>query len=1223
MKNNVPGGMQPMGDDSVVGMEHIPDSTFVIPLVDSRSLLRLRQGLQTVAKQMQAWEAIESATIRIGADLEHLRELATLSRHVLLGDSVAHQTLQVEFELLIARDEALSRNGKADICLAGEHRHCPHPTPVANLTALIDILLGGFVLYRDRHVDYEKLRRSVRNRLRSALGIPLFYAESARTLTEEKSPALSQETARAALVGLVNTLLEGQPVAFPLPASCEEQIERIVAFWERDNVVHAVMEMIDHHTIAIDSLSSTAAEIHQPLDIKLKKEPQFPVEQLRVIFAPAYYRAEVLKLAKKTLTISVPPAPECSRVLVLSRPGEDTLKKLAELDREARATLPEVWGTSALGMIPFNHWSYPSFTKGAVDVNVYPPVDLVDIRLVDADGSEVRNRRLQARRSYRLDVIPLERTGNNRFVHQVEFSLGEVHTGQSGETIITPHMIGHGTILIKLPRADRIFDLDIVPDIPGLSDLIDDIARRKCETHSDKGECQILGRWEPVLENALAIVGVHAVVLHTGKVLFYSFDYRTVNNTDNLKKYFSNPNLGSYQIWDPITGVAEPVKPVGRNVFCAGQCQLPNGHILVAGGQDGAGAVELTEEWDKWMAAGGTLTFWIPGLDTNNGSSKDVHTYDPVNDSWSRWPDMEENRYYPTCEILPDGNAIVVAGLSNLQRFIASGSNWNQVDYYETFDMDRLAEGALSRGHFRSADQYPIIRMLPGSNLMFVHIHNSTYLFDVVVKAWVSGAEFTPPEPVGRWTYPMQTGHVLLPQFEGDNPRLFISGGSEESNFDYNTHSNARAVQHGYIFEFDPVNVLNSRWRETRGRPHVARLLNDHVLLPDGTVFIVNGISGGAASGHNQAPLLVCEIFDPVTELFTLVAPPDENHPRGYHAAAFLLPDGRVAISGHTRTYNQPVIPDETSIQVYNPPYLCKGPRPVIEDMEESYDYGETVNARSPGHTIDKAIMIRPAGVTHTVDMSQRGIWLAVEQTDDGIRFRLPSDRSLAQPGYYMLFFLNNDAVPSLAHWIHIGREFYRGAMDVSCSEDYVHEDPVHLGTIEDHRTVEIARNGDIFITKIDQHCNVKATSRCGSIYIEGKIDQHCWVKLAARNNVLIGEKADQHCIVNIDCGGDVTFGWRNAGEGKIDQHCQVNVHTLHGNLRFTKKVDANSNVYARVDEGNITIHEKVDGHSICILYAPNGDISIGEKVGGNAQVHWHANNFLCPDTRDGEVDEI
>ena len=105
-----------------------------------------------------------------------------------------------------------------------------------------------------------------------------------------------------------------------------------------------------------------------------------------------------------------------------------------------------------------------------------------------------------------------------------------------------------------------------------------------------------VGSWDMPLEGALGIVGVHAVVLYTGKVLYWCFDQRAVgqinSGTDAFQTYFPDPNLGSYQIWDPASGKAGPVETIGRNSFCGGQCTLPDGTVFVAGGQDQYGAME-------------------------------------------------------------------------------------------------------------------------------------------------------------------------------------------------------------------------------------------------------------------------------------------------------------------------------------------------------------------------------------------------------------------------------------------------------------------------------------------------------------------------------------------------------------------------------------------------------------------------------------------------------
>jgi hypothetical protein len=89
-----------------------------------------------------------------------------------------------------------------------------------------------------------------------------------------------------------------------------------------------------------------------------------------------------------------------------------------------------------------------------------------------------------------------------------------------------------------------------------------------------------VGSWDPPLEMVLGIVGVHAVVLYTGKVLYWCFDQRAVgqinSGTDAFQTFFPDPNLGSYQVWDPTSEKAGPVEAIGRNSFCGGQCTLPD-----------------------------------------------------------------------------------------------------------------------------------------------------------------------------------------------------------------------------------------------------------------------------------------------------------------------------------------------------------------------------------------------------------------------------------------------------------------------------------------------------------------------------------------------------------------------------------------------------------------------------------------------------------------------
>jgi hypothetical protein len=680
------------------------------------------------------------------------------------------------------------------------------------------------------------------------------------------------------------------------------------------------------------------------------------------------------------------------------------------------------------------------------------------------------------------------------------------------------------------------------------------------------------GRWDPPLDKALSIVGVHAAVLHTGKVLYFSFDSRAVNNKDNFNQFFANPNLGSYQIWDPANETATPVESVGRNIFCGGQCALPDGTIFVAGGQDGAGAADVTGNWGALFAA---------ALGSDSGAQQDVNSYDPVQNTWTRWPDMNDGRYYPTVQALGDGTVFIAGGLSNLQRFIISGSNWCQNDQYEIYDSFDLGMGPSPHQQFRSADQYPIVRLLPGTRQLFVHIHRTTYLFDLLSSSFVSGAQFIPPAPVGRQTYPMQTGHVLLPQRETDTPRILIVGGSTQTGFDYNTGSDAPAVRGAFIFDYNVNSPQNSSWRNTAGLPTVARLLSDTVLLPDGTVFVVNGISKGAAAGHSSGTVFQADLFDPTVETFTPMAAPSKDHPRAYHSTAILLPDGRVAIAGNMGEYNNadtggPPPFDDTSIQVFNPPYLFRGPRPTVRGIPANVLYKQSITFQNTTDPIvERVMMMRPCAVTHTVDMDQRAIWLATSTTrtgqgdkpDDMFTFTLPTDTSLAPPGPYMLFFLSGAGVPSKASFVFLTPRSGGGG----CWRP-----PVNLGQYVDGAIVgPVSYDSDIVLFKIDQHCNVQLESTCGAITIQQKCDQHCWVSLKAGTTVTIGQKVDQHCIVNIEADGDVTIGQ------KIDQHSDVTIKSHNGSINIGQKIDGNSSATLIAPNGTITISQKVDGNSI------------------------------------------
>ena len=123
------------------------------------------------------------------------------------------------------------------------------------------------------------------------------------------------------------------------------------------------------------------------------------------------------------------------------------------------------------------------------------------------------------------------------------------------------------------------------------------------------GQCSSVMTWP--------YIATHAQVLPTGKVLWWP----PFGDGDN-------PTL-----WDPATNTNTAAPRVGANIFCSGHAFLPDGQLLVAGGHV-----------DIYMG--------LPN----------AYTYDPFNNTWTRLPDMNYGRWYPTSTTLPNGDALVISG---------------------------------------------------------------------------------------------------------------------------------------------------------------------------------------------------------------------------------------------------------------------------------------------------------------------------------------------------------------------------------------------------------------------------------------------------------------------------------------------------------------------------------------------------------------------------------
>ncbi len=442
----------------------------------------------------------------------------------------------------------------------------------------------------------------------------------------------------------------------------------------------------------------------------------------------------------------------------------------------------------------------------------------------------------------------------------------------------------------------------------------------------------IIGEWAAPM--AWPVIGVHAALLRTGKVLHYSWPETT-------------PGAEAW-LWDPETETLEPAL-ADRNVFCGAHAFLPNGRLLVTGG-----STAVSEQDAR--------------------GSKDINVFDPFTETWTYVGDMQVGRWYPTNITLPDGRILVVSGLDEQNELT------DLVEVYNPSSGMQVVAGAN-----KLFTIYPRMHVLPSGKVFHAGPENLSSTFDPATLTW-QGVAFN------NYGYRGMGTSVLLPLEPPDyRPKVLILGGGMPST------DTAEIIDLA-----DP----RPAWSYTASMNHARRHTNA-VLLPDGKVLVAGGTKGGLA----KSPVFQAEIFDPVSETWTAVASMDR--PREHHSTAILLPDGRVLAAGSD---------GEFTTEIYSPPYLFQGPRPRISYAPGAISYGSSFQVPSPDtQDIATVALIRPSAMTHSVNTEQRYVELEFETSTDVLTVQAPPSRNLAPPGYYMLFVINSQGVPSEATFIRLG----------------------------------------------------------------------------------------------------------------------------------------------------------------------------------------------------------
>ena len=211
---------------------------------------------------------------------------------------------------------------------------------------------------------------------------------------------------------------------------------------------------------------------------------------------------------------------------------------------------------------------------------------------------------------------------------------------------------------------------------------------------------------------------------------------------------------------------------------------------------------------------------------------------------------------------------------------------------------------------------------------------------------------------------------------------------------------------------------------------NTARKQFNGTVLPDGTILVTGGHNGVGFNIFRQ-PVLTAELMDPSVEPASRkwIKMAAEDKSRCYHGIALLLPDGRVLSAGSGEASDIPVDECHKEGQLFEPPYLHKGPQPTIVSGPDVLNYNTTGDKTfsvtvGTNDLIEKISLVRLGSVTHCRNMNQKLVFLDLvgKQQGSKVTFKAPANPKIAPPGHYMLFVLAKAKSPFTGSIPSVGR---------------------------------------------------------------------------------------------------------------------------------------------------------------------------------------------------------
>jgi galactose oxidase-like protein/ricin-type beta-trefoil lectin protein len=430
---------------------------------------------------------------------------------------------------------------------------------------------------------------------------------------------------------------------------------------------------------------------------------------------------------------------------------------------------------------------------------------------------------------------------------------------------------------------------------------------------------------------------------------------------DNAAESYPDHTFTRAMVWNPVDNTYKRVDVQGSNIFCAGFAHLSNGNILVAGGN-------ADQQLD------GTI---------------ETHIFDWHTETWSRGADMAGARWYPSVAETANGEEVIAGGGPSIAEVYQNDGAIRELTGFTKY----------------TARLYPFMGSRPDTQLAFFGPYPTAYTITTSGTGVITAT--TTRDAITRDYGSFATYDI--------GKTIVVGGGNITENGGTNVPTQNAVV-------LNTTTATAPTYTPT-GSMSIGRRQFDSTLLADGSVLATGGLTSAATSSlvDLDHAATAAERWDPATGQWTVLA--GASRIRQYHSAAVLLPDGRVMTGGGgvcSICMNVGYL--EKNIEYFTPPYLLKkATRPVISTAPATVGINTAFTVSSAqASTIGKVALVGLGDATHGVDQGQRYVPLKFSVSGTNLTVTGPPTGGVAPPGYYMLFLIDKDGVPSVAKTVQV-----------------------------------------------------------------------------------------------------------------------------------------------------------------------------------------------------------